>query len=165
MKSMILASAVLIAGLAACGGSSGTSALPAATPTVPSAILSSKLPQGGGGPYEPVTFPATGMMPVNGTTFTLAAAVPVYNTGDPIAAPPYNTFASVVNANPAYSTLVGSVTTGESEYVIGTDPSLWHGFYLNGNTTIPCSVDDENNVPGTPGVDYVGAFYCSGNPI
>lgn len=176
MKMMILAGALLIAALAACGGGSTGGALtPLATPTATAAPYTPQQflrPEAVGSvpslPYQQVTTPANGQISDNGATYGLAAAVPVYDIGA-------NTvqFSFTANANGIpVATQVGSTTTFESPILL-SNGTIQQMFVINGATGIPCYVDSYNfndgSIAGQPvdtnGTAFIDYFICGGNPF
>ena len=168
MKLSILAGALLIAGLAACGGGSSSGTIPAALPTasaVPQNFAKAQaVGPSPGLPYVAVSSPAGAAVNASGETLTLAAAVPVYNIGTNSI-----TFEFVANSQGVpVAVQVGTVTSLKD-----LNASTATGYIINGKTSIFCFGDGFNfnngAIPSAPtdttGVTYFDYFACNGNPF
>jgi hypothetical protein len=167
---MLLAGAVLIATLSACGGGSGAASIPQAAPTATAAAQSFAHPQALPPvptlPWVPVIVPVSGQQLDDGGTYMLASAVPVYNIGTI----PTVGFTFVPNtAGYPVAVQVGTTTTFVSPIVNGANEHE----YVNGKTAIVCGIDDydfnEGAFPSQPvdntGITNVDYFACAGYPF
>lgn len=138
MKSMILAGAVLVAALAACGGGgSGSGTLPTTAPPTQSSVTHSSTTASAPIPGDP--------LPVeNGQNVTFATCVPVFNE------------ISYTNGTPTQTGCAANVTA--PQIVAG---SVVHYWIINANSgsTLRCFVQYDVNTNDVTG------FYCYGNPF
>lgn len=147
-----------------------TPTAPSAVPTQTAAPFSTSHAQATGPipsmPYANIINPTNGMESENGATYTLNAAVPVYNIGTANVA-----YEFVANSagNPV-AVQVGTTTTYASPILSGANQQ---GYVINGKTAIFCFQDGYNFNNGafpsqpidTNGVQFVDYFACAGNPF
>lgn len=162
MKMTVLAGALLIGALAACGGgSSGGSLTPTATAT---AAVPTPVPQGAT-TYANVVAPANGYLTDTGEAFTLASAVPVYNIGPNLVVNFSTTGPITLDTTPP-TVVPQAVQVGTTDSAVDIDLSdgtVIHWAYVNGNTSVPCIFQSTGNVPN--GNDNITGFACAGNPF